>query len=510
MPLGVHLHTQVITDLNLAITNAHRLEPERAEEIGGLLLGRIEYPTPARPIVHIERFDPVESEHRRGSSYDLSERDKKVLARKLSWWNSHGQKEGLRPVGFYRSHTRRGLYLDKDDFALLENYFPEPYAVVLLVRPEPAGASVGGFFFWQDGDMHRESSFQEFPFNPAKLPLASGPAAAPPREPIPVTGPSNQPVQAAAETSAPVPPPPTPLRRPVAPVTAPARPARAASSWARMTIPVAAGFILGAIVYGLFIRKPPQAAQIAQPPRAAAPASKPAPAVAAVIPSQPPVAAPPPIAPIEKPSPFTPKSKPVGRPAAARPAVSAPAPPSPAGSASRTETVSATTAVVSNPEPAPSVAAAAPPPADLAPITTPVRIEQPRRPARHATVTVEPVSGSKLGRAVSHIPGLGRLGKKSKSFVPARPIRQITPSVPADEHLARDVPVDVKVTVDPAGNVASADSRGGDKQLARLAVDAARNWQFVPARRNDETVSSELILHFTFKGAESTASSARP
>jgi TonB family protein len=113
---------------------------------------------------------------------------------------------------------------------------------------------------------------------------------------------------------------------------------------------------------------------------------------------------------------------------------------------------------------------------------------------------VEPVSGSKIGRVVGRIPGFGRLGRKNKDFVPARPIRQITPTAPAGEHLARDVPVDVKVTVDPAGNVASADSRGGDRELSRLAVDAARSWQFVPARRNDETVTSELILHFTFKG----------
>jgi TonB family protein len=115
-------------------------------------------------------------------------------------------------------------------------------------------------------------------------------------------------------------------------------------------------------------------------------------------------------------------------------------------------------------------------------------------------VTIEPVSGSKLGRMVGRIPGIGRLGKRNKGFVPARPIRQITPAVPPNEHLAHDVPVDVKVTVDPAGNVASVDTRGGDKQLARLAADAARNWQFVPARRDDETVTSEMILHFTFKG----------
>ena len=485
MPLGVRLHTQVITGLNLAIAAAHRAHPERGDEIGGLLLGRIENPTPARPIIHIERFDPIESEHRRGPSYDLSERDKRVLARKLAWWNSHGQKENLRPVGFYRTHARRGLYLDNDDRALLENYFPELHTVVLLVRPEAAG-SVGGFFFWEDGDIHRESSYQEFPFDAVRLPLAVEPAAATPVAAAP----------AAAEPAPPPMPPPVPRAMPAG---------RISSNWARMALPAAVGLIAGAIVYRVAVHK--SAGPSPAPTAAAATRSaRPAPTVAAMTPPAPAAAtpAPPAVEPIEKPSPFPAKPKPVVKPPA-QPAPVRPAPappPNPNGSASRADVVARPEPPAPvHTEPAPTIAAAPPPPAVMAPITTPVRIEQPKRPARHATVTVEPVSGSRIGRVVGHIPGLGRLGKKDKGFVPARPIRQITPAVPAGDQLERDVPVDVKVTVDPAGNVSSVDSHGGDKELARLAVDAARSWQFVPARRNDETVSSELILHFTFKGA---------
>jgi hypothetical protein len=275
-----------------------------------------------------------------------------------------------------------------------------------------------------------------------------------------------------------------------------------------MALPVAAGLILGAIGYGLVFRRTsvPAGVSAAVPARRTA---KPAPTVAANTPAprQAEAPAPPAQAAIERPSPFLPAVKPPAKPATppARPSPALQVPPNPAGSASRTETAPAATLVIPRREPAPAVAAALPPPPELAPIATPVRIEQPRHTTRHATVTIEPVTSSKLGRVVGKIPGIGRLGKKTKGFIPARPIRQITPSVPANEDLARDVPVDVKVTVDPAGNVSSVDPHGGDKELARLAADAARNWQFVPARRNDETVSSELILHFTFKSA-----SARP
>jgi protein TonB len=177
--------------------------------------------------------------------------------------------------------------------------------------------------------------------------------------------------------------------------------------------------------------------------------------------------------------------------------------PNPTGSVSRTELAAKSEpipAAILKPEPA---AATPPPPAaaeSIAPVAAPLRIERPHRPAAVATVTVEPVTGSKIGRIVGRIPGFNR---RRKDFVPARPIRQVTPAVPANEHLVRDTPVDLRITVDPAGNVMDVEqaSRGADRQLVRVASDAARGWQFVPARRNDESVTSELILHFTFPGS---------
>jgi hypothetical protein len=272
-------------------------------------------------------------------------------------------------------------------------------------------------------------------------------------------------------------------------------------------IPVAAGVLAGAMISGLAVRKgsrtaPPPQRTPAAVSKATPAISNPAPTIAAVIPPAAPEKQDEPLPPLEKPSPFQPKPRTMSKPATVRPAGPAQLPPTANGSAARTEPAPPAAVVVhGTSEPSPEIAAApVVPPAPLAPITTPARIEQPKRITRQAIVTVEPVSGSKIGRVVGHIPGLGRLRKASKGFVPARPIRQITPTVPQDEQLDRDIPVDVHVMVDPAGNVASVDARGGDKELSRVAEEAARSWQFVPARRNDESVSSELILHFTFKG----------
>jgi TonB family protein len=463
MPLAARLNVSVIAEINEAIFGARRSDPDRDMEIGGILLGAVDGGDGARPTVRIERFDQMVSEHRRGSSYALTDRDKKALAKKIDWWIRHGASKGLRPVGFFRSHTRRGLYLDQDDFTLFQHYFPEPAAVFLLVRPMTGAGSVGGFFFWEEGDMHRESSYQEFPFDDTGLPLTVV-------EPV----------------AAPAPPPPPP--RPAAAMPKPAM-------WLQVAVPLAVGVVLGAVVFELTTHSAPVRSMVRPSPAKSTPPAPVKAAVEAVA--------------VEKPSPLATK-----RPIA--PAVPLPAPKAPAtadramranpiasltGSASRTDATIASAAVpAAAPEAAP-VAEATPPPAaaPLAPITAPAPVQR-ARPTSVATVTVEPVPGSKLGRFVGHIPGFRH---RRQGFVPARPIHQVAPAVPPDERLARDVPVDLRVTVDPAGNVAEVEqaSRGGDRELVRVALDAARGWQFVPARKDDETVTSQLILHFRFPGA---------
>ena len=75
-------------------------------------------------------------------------------------------------VGYWRSHTRPGLYLDQEDYSVILTYFSNPSQVFLLVKPSMGGQSVGGFFFWADGDIRRESPYEEFLFDQERLPAA--------------------------------------------------------------------------------------------------------------------------------------------------------------------------------------------------------------------------------------------------------------------------------------------------------------------------------------------------
>jgi hypothetical protein len=141
--------------------------PRRGLEVGGVLLGRVENGAEDSRTVIVEDFEAVNSEHRRGPSYTLSPKDKGVLEKQLARWRKAGAAHSV--VGFYRSHTRPGLFLDQDDFELAREFFASPDHVFLLVRPSIGEVSTGGFFFWEDGDLKREAPYRTFMFHRGRL-----------------------------------------------------------------------------------------------------------------------------------------------------------------------------------------------------------------------------------------------------------------------------------------------------------------------------------------------------
>jgi len=76
---------------------------------------------------------------------------------------------GLRPVGFFRSHTRKGLSLNSEDLAVMESHFHEAHQFALVVRPFAAKASTAGIFIREHGVLEGEKSCLEFPFRSAQL-----------------------------------------------------------------------------------------------------------------------------------------------------------------------------------------------------------------------------------------------------------------------------------------------------------------------------------------------------
>jgi hypothetical protein len=99
-------------------------------------------------------------------------------------------------------------------------------------------------------------------------------------------------------------------------------------------------------------------------------------------------------------------------------------------------------------------------------------------------------------------------------YVAARPLKHLRPTAPAS--ILRLVPskvtIRVKVYINVEGKVIRAESlsRGGTliDYLSNLAVNAAQEWQFLPAHRGDKAVESETVLQFDFENNGSAGGSS--
>ena len=156
-PVSVHLSLEVVHALQPLLRSHTETRPL---ENGGLLFGRVRQVNDGY-IVSVEAMEQVECGHVRGASWTLSGSEKHALERRIR------RQTGSRTVvGWFRTHSRPGLYLDQHDFSLFNDYFAHPAAVALVIRPQDREAA---FFIWEDGDIRRASPYQSFPFIPQAL-----------------------------------------------------------------------------------------------------------------------------------------------------------------------------------------------------------------------------------------------------------------------------------------------------------------------------------------------------
>jgi hypothetical protein len=448
----------------------------RGTEIGGILLGRT-LPDFDRAVL-IDDFELTPSEHLRGASYTLSPKDRRVLGTRLA------RRPAGQVVGYFRSHTRPGMYLDQDDFAVFSRYFPEAWQVLLLVRPSTEEGATGGFFFWEDGEVNRRSTYRTFPFDTALLAAGDFPihggheggaegAVANARGPVPISLPKPDGGQGARWR---VPLPPLP--------------------WVAVPV-IAVLFLISGIFVSVNKHPTPQIADakssvpvappLAPPTEQSQPDPVPAAAVTepARVPDAPPVeAAPAQSLPVVQSPPIAQSPPTVQAPTIAKVKR---AKKTPVKAVARpTVTFARIPAREVEPPPALSVPVGAGEPkvvAMLAPrVTTAAPFE--------VDVTYETPPVGVFRRAFRKIEG-------PDAFVPPSPIRKVAPvKAPTQAGEAGGKPVDVKVFIDDSGNVSRVQvlTKGSDR--ASAASSAARQWHFSPARKHDKPVSSEMILHF--------------
>ncbi len=543
----VQITLDVVGRLGEAVQQSLGAGP-RGEEIGGILLGR-SLPGAGRT-VQIEDFELVPCQHLRGASYTLAPRDRESLSAQLA------RRKAGTVVGYFRSHTRPGLYLDQDDFAIISRYFSDPSDVALVVRPSAEGPAVGGFFFWEEGDINRRAPYREFPFDREQL-LAGSFSI------------SDKLTVAAADL-----PSSAPIMRPAAAI----RFRLPHVPW--LAVPIIAGLVLLA---GLFVSQKDTPKSVPTPVRAVAqPQSRVvlkleaekagealqlrwdpnAPAIqkadmgvlwitdgaqrqrrelsqqelAAGSTLYTPasanvnfelqvftltdrtnksvqwVAGEAPPAAVEV-AQTIPAQQPAQQEAPAQPqALAAPLTPAVTAvdrTAAKPRTKRPLPKRMDAPAPAP-VATAHMSPVDVPspPSLVPSERSQPKlvamlppRPvtlpaAPEATVSFEPAHGSAFKRVLHKISTLGE-GETVDGMVPPAPVHQVSPAIPSGSEGS----VDVKVYIDESGNVSRAQLLTKKNELAGVSLGAARQWRFTPARKHDKPVASEMVLHFRFGGA---------
>src|SRR5579872_4048455 len=163
-PVAVRLPFSLIDRLESEAVENFRSLTSRGSEIGGLLFGGIASGTPS--IVTLADYELITCDYNRGPLYRLSDAD---LGRFEQAIEKRAGGAGPRVVGFFRSHTRKGLALDAEDLAFFEPRFLDPQNLVLLIRPFATKASTAGIFIRENGRISSETSYLEFPFRTSEL-----------------------------------------------------------------------------------------------------------------------------------------------------------------------------------------------------------------------------------------------------------------------------------------------------------------------------------------------------
>jgi hypothetical protein len=167
-PIVVHLQLDLIDRLSAEVMRGFGAVPKRGAEVGGVLLGTIgQTEDGAQTVVQVEDFEVVACDYKRGPSYLFTADDGAAFDDACE----RSQPDSARPayaVGYFRSHTREGLSLAPEDIELMEQYFPSPSHIALLVKPFATKVSIASFFFREDR-LFPSIAPLEFPFRRREL-----------------------------------------------------------------------------------------------------------------------------------------------------------------------------------------------------------------------------------------------------------------------------------------------------------------------------------------------------
>jgi len=144
----------------MAVVDAFYAVPHGGVEIAGVLFGTREDGS-----LRIADYRKIETEYLTGPSFRPSENDLAGLQTLLA--ETRFKDPEIQPLGWFVSRTRSGIRLSEQDLEFYRRFFPEPWQVALVLRPDKLGMVRGGYFFRQAGGIvGANASIAEFTLEP--------------------------------------------------------------------------------------------------------------------------------------------------------------------------------------------------------------------------------------------------------------------------------------------------------------------------------------------------------
>lgn len=153
---GIQICMDAQSVRQLSADSLRHLKAEQPSEIGGILWGNIR--STGHNSLAIELIPQVISSQ--AQLFNTEEADARNLVSALTG----PPRNGLRVVGYFRSHIRERLCLSRQDEILIQHHLRDPDAIFLIIRPFQAGICMAGFFFWENGRLQTDVSDLEIPF----------------------------------------------------------------------------------------------------------------------------------------------------------------------------------------------------------------------------------------------------------------------------------------------------------------------------------------------------------
>ena len=459
-------------------------------EIGGILLGRSERDESGF-CTHVDAFEPFLLENRAGPNFMLSGQDTRKFERRLSFL-SRRRPQGRVAVGLWRSHCRRGLYLDQRDFGFFQRFFHHPDSIFLLVRRDEGGGK-GAVFVWEEDDVRRHASYLEFPL-PAKVATVGAVAAKATAVPIMPSVAKPVPRGRGSKWGLTIQP-------------------GLAIQWGRAVWQTVLKYKSAALEYAVGLWKMPAVTpkflaraalvvltvalpgmsfyigrQVARSRHRGITVAHANPAPPAPVRDVRPEPPPPPA----DPSPAEPMPDEASPVLSSRDRVAAA---SPVKARRRIEippvVIPARSASLPDPPPTRKSPAMASLPAIMTAAPAP-----PSLSAGGVTAYIKPASGSGIRHAIRKIFAAPR---NTEGFVPASPLDHPLPELPEDAAPGSDTSVELLARIDRSGAVAHVKYADGNSQLTGASSTALAQWRFEPARQNGAPVESDMLVRFEFR-----------